>query len=67
MPLSITVSFASSMALAGTGEQVSEQIAGLAALGLTEVVYQPGRIRHWLRAPLVAVVGLVAGRNEGQV
>ena len=34
--------FASSMGLTGTGEQVSEKIAGLAALGVTEVVYQPG-------------------------
>jgi 5,10-methylenetetrahydromethanopterin reductase len=35
------IPFASSMALTGTVEQVSEKIAGLAALGVTEVVYQP--------------------------
>jgi 5,10-methylenetetrahydromethanopterin reductase len=35
------IPFASSMALTGTGEQVSEKIAGLASLGVTEVVYQP--------------------------
>jgi 5,10-methylenetetrahydromethanopterin reductase len=35
------IPFASSMALTGTAEQVSEKIAGLAALGVTEVVYQP--------------------------
>jgi 5,10-methylenetetrahydromethanopterin reductase len=35
------MAFASSMGLTGTGEQVSEKIAGLAALGVTEVVYQP--------------------------
>jgi 5,10-methylenetetrahydromethanopterin reductase len=35
------MAFASSMALTGTGEQVSEKIAGLAALGVTELVYQP--------------------------
>jgi 5,10-methylenetetrahydromethanopterin reductase len=35
------MAFASSMGLTGTGAQVSEKIAGLAALGVTEVVYQP--------------------------
>jgi 5,10-methylenetetrahydromethanopterin reductase len=35
------IPFASSMALTGTAEQVSEKIAGLAALGVTELVYQP--------------------------
>jgi 5,10-methylenetetrahydromethanopterin reductase len=29
------------LALTGTAEQVSEKIAGLAALGVTELVYQP--------------------------
>jgi 5,10-methylenetetrahydromethanopterin reductase len=33
--------FASSRALTGTAEQVSEKIAGLAAFGVTELVYQP--------------------------
>jgi 5,10-methylenetetrahydromethanopterin reductase len=33
--------FASSMALTGTVQQVSDKIAGLAALGVTELVYQP--------------------------
>jgi hypothetical protein len=32
---------ASSMALTGTAAQIPEKIAGLAALGVTEVVYQP--------------------------
>ena len=35
------IPFASSMALTGTAEQLSEKIAGLAALGVTELVYQP--------------------------
>jgi 5,10-methylenetetrahydromethanopterin reductase len=35
------IAFASSMALTGTVEQVSEKITGLAALGVTELVYQP--------------------------
>jgi 5,10-methylenetetrahydromethanopterin reductase len=35
------IPFASSMALTGTAEQIPEKIAGLAALGVTEVVYQP--------------------------
>jgi len=29
------------MALTGTAEQIPEKIAGLAALGVTEIVYQP--------------------------
>jgi 5,10-methylenetetrahydromethanopterin reductase len=33
--------FASSTGLTGTAEQVSERVAGLAAVGVTEVVYQP--------------------------
>jgi 5,10-methylenetetrahydromethanopterin reductase len=32
---------ASSMALTGTAEQIPEKIAGLAAQGVTEIVYQP--------------------------
>jgi 5,10-methylenetetrahydromethanopterin reductase len=35
------IPLASSMALTGTAHQVSEKIAGLAALGVTEIVYQP--------------------------
>lgn len=35
------IPFASSMALTGTAEQLPEKIAGLAALGVTEIVYQP--------------------------
>jgi 5,10-methylenetetrahydromethanopterin reductase len=35
------IPFVSPMALTGTAEQISEKIAGLAALGVTEVVYQP--------------------------
>jgi 5,10-methylenetetrahydromethanopterin reductase len=35
------IPFASSMALTGPAEQVSEKIAGLAAFGVTELVYQP--------------------------
>jgi 5,10-methylenetetrahydromethanopterin reductase len=35
------VPLASSMALTGTANQLSDKIAGLAALGVTEVVYQP--------------------------
>jgi 5,10-methylenetetrahydromethanopterin reductase len=35
------IPFATSMALTGTVEQVSEKIAGLAAFGVTELVYQP--------------------------
>jgi 5,10-methylenetetrahydromethanopterin reductase len=35
------IPFASSMALTGTAEQIPEKIAGLAAQGVTEVVYQP--------------------------
>jgi 5,10-methylenetetrahydromethanopterin reductase len=35
------VPFASSMALTGTADQLPEKIAGLAALGVTELVYQP--------------------------
>ena len=35
------IPLASSMALTGTAEQLSEKIAGLAALGVTELVYQP--------------------------
>jgi 5,10-methylenetetrahydromethanopterin reductase len=41
------VPFASSMALTGTAEQVSEKIAGLAALGVTELVYQPAGSDIW--------------------
>ncbi len=33
--------FANQMALTGTAQQVSDKIAGLAALGVTELVYQP--------------------------
>ena len=43
------IPFASSMALTGTAEQLSEKIAGLAALGVTELVYQPD-IERELRA-----------------
>jgi 5,10-methylenetetrahydromethanopterin reductase len=35
------IPLASSMALTGTAEQLSEKIAGLAAFGVTELVYQP--------------------------
>ncbi|GBG36834.1 LLM class flavin-dependent oxidoreductase [Mycobacterium montefiorense] len=35
------IPFASSMALTGTAEQLTEKIAGLAAQGVTEIVYQP--------------------------
>ena len=35
------IPFASSMALTGTAEQMPEKLAGLAALGITEIVYQP--------------------------
>ncbi len=35
------IPFASSMALTGAAEQIPEKIAGLAALGVTELVYQP--------------------------
>lgn len=35
------IPFASSMALTGPAEQIAEKIAGLAELGVTEVVYQP--------------------------
>lgn len=35
------LSFANPMALTGTAQQVSEKITGLAALGVTELVYQP--------------------------
>jgi 5,10-methylenetetrahydromethanopterin reductase len=35
------IPFASSMALTGTAEQIAEKIAGLAAQGVTEIVYQP--------------------------
>jgi 5,10-methylenetetrahydromethanopterin reductase len=39
--LSEFLTFANPMALTGTAQQVSEKIAGLAALGVTELVYQP--------------------------
>lgn len=35
------VPFASSMAMTGSAAQIAEKIAGLAAVGVTEVVYQP--------------------------
>ena len=35
------IPLASSMALTGTAEQVSEKITGLTSLGVTEIVYQP--------------------------
>ena len=35
------IPLASSMALTGTAEQLLEKIAALAALGVTELVYQP--------------------------
>jgi 5,10-methylenetetrahydromethanopterin reductase len=35
------VPFASSMALTGTADELPEKIAGLAALGVTELAYQP--------------------------
>jgi 5,10-methylenetetrahydromethanopterin reductase len=35
------VPLATSMALTGPAEQIAEKIAGLAALGVTEIVYQP--------------------------
>jgi 5,10-methylenetetrahydromethanopterin reductase len=35
------IPFASSTALTGTAEQIPEKIAGFAALGVTEIVYQP--------------------------
>ncbi|SOJ55524.1 F420-dependent hydroxymycolic acid dehydrogenase [Mycobacterium simulans] len=48
--------FANTMALTGTAEQVSEKIAGLASLGVTELVYQPAGsdISRELRAFAVA-------------
>ena len=47
------------MALTGTAQQVSEKIAGLAALGVTELVYQPAGsdIARELRA-FAAAAGL---------
>ncbi|OBK27479.1 5,10-methylene tetrahydromethanopterin reductase [Mycobacterium asiaticum] len=39
--LSDFLTFANPMALTGTAQQVSEKIDGLAALGVTELVYQP--------------------------
>ena len=35
------IPFASSMTLTGTADELSDKIAGLAALGVTELVYQP--------------------------
>jgi 5,10-methylenetetrahydromethanopterin reductase len=35
------IPLASSLALTGTATEVSDKIAGLAALGVTELVYQP--------------------------
>jgi 5,10-methylenetetrahydromethanopterin reductase len=35
------IPFASSRALTGTAEQIAEKIAGFAAVGVTEIVYQP--------------------------
>ena len=35
------IPFATSMALTGTAEQISQKIAGLTAFGVTELVYQP--------------------------
>lgn len=35
------IPFAASMALTGTAEQLTEKVAGLAAQGVTEIVYQP--------------------------
>jgi 5,10-methylenetetrahydromethanopterin reductase len=35
------IPFVSAMALTGTAEQIPEKIAGLAAQGVTEIVYQP--------------------------
>jgi hypothetical protein len=49
------IAFASSMALTGTVEQVSEKIAGLAALGVHRAGVPAGRIRHWARAPRLRV------------
>lgn len=50
----------SSMALTGTAEQVSEKIAGLTSLGVTELVYQPAGsdIERELRA-FAAASGLI--------
>lgn len=55
------IPFASSMALTGTAEQIAEKIAGLAALGVTEVVYQPAGsdIERELQA-FASAVGLKA-------
>jgi 5,10-methylenetetrahydromethanopterin reductase len=55
------IPLASSMALTGTAEQLSEKIAGLATLGVTELVYQPAGpdIKRELRA-FAAAAGLPA-------
>ncbi|MGH3578401.1 MAG: LLM class flavin-dependent oxidoreductase [Mycobacterium sp.] len=54
------IPLASRMALTGTAEQISERIAGLAALGVTELVYQPAGsdIERELHA-LASATGLV--------
>jgi 5,10-methylenetetrahydromethanopterin reductase len=54
------IPLASSMALTGTAEQVSEKIAGLTSLGVTELVYQPAGsdIERELRA-FAAASGLI--------
>jgi 5,10-methylenetetrahydromethanopterin reductase len=53
------IPFASPMALTGTIEEVSEKIAGLAAFGVTELLYQPAgsEIERELRA-LASAAGL---------
>lgn len=54
------IPLASSMALTGTAEQLSQKIAGLTSLGVTELVYQPAGsdIERELRA-FAAASGLI--------
>jgi 5,10-methylenetetrahydromethanopterin reductase len=56
------IPFATTMALTGTAEQLQEKIAGLAAQGITEIVYQPAGsdIERELRAFASAVRRSVA-------
>jgi 5,10-methylenetetrahydromethanopterin reductase len=55
------IPFASSRALTGTADQISERVAGLGALGVTELVYQPAGsdIERELRA-FASATGLSA-------
>jgi 5,10-methylenetetrahydromethanopterin reductase len=59
------IPFASSMALTGAAQQIPEKIAGLAAQGVTEIVYQPAGSDIERELRVFASAAGVIGPNAG--